>query len=92
MTTPVGGMIVDSWGRGHSLPKLNLGSSNPPASAILHSDARSGTAQRALDMTATPLNSVQAGDTRYFQFWYRVPGVIGARYNLTGGLEVTFSD
>ena len=49
-----------------------------------------GTAQRALDMTATPLNSVQAGDTRYFQFWYRDPGVIGAGYNLTDGLEITF--
>ena len=41
-------------------------------------------------MTATPLNNVQAGDTRYFQFWYRDPGVIGAGYNLTDGLEVTF--
>ncbi len=49
-----------------------------------------GTAQRALDMTATPLNSIQAGDTRYFQFWYRDPGVIGAGYNLTDGLEITF--
>ena len=57
---------------------------NPPVAT------GTGTAQRALDMTAAPLNSVQAGDTRYFQFWYRDPGVIGAGYNLTDGLEITF--
>ena len=57
---------------------------NPPVAT------GTGTAQRALDMTAVPLNNIQAGDTRYFQFWYRDPGVIGAGYNLTDGLEITF--
>jgi hypothetical protein len=57
---------------------------NPPVST------NSGSAQRALDMTASPLNNVQAGDTHHFQLWYRDPAAGGANYNLTDALEITF--
>jgi hypothetical protein len=57
---------------------------NPPVST------GSGSAQRALDMTASPLNNVQAGDTHHFQLWYRDPAAGGANYNLTDALEITF--
>ena len=46
-------------------------------------------ANRALDLNAAPLNTLQAGDTRYFQFWYRDPSAGGAAFNLTDGLELT---
>ncbi|MDE0893005.1 MAG: hypothetical protein OSB14_12545, partial [Planctomycetota bacterium] len=57
---------------------------NPPVST------GSGSAQRALDMTASPLSNVQAGDTHHFQLWYRDPAAGGANYNLTDALEITF--
>ena len=53
-----------------------------------------GDAFRAVDYTAPPANGgnglLQAGDTRYFQFWYRdgAAGLTGI--NLSDGLKVTF--
>ena len=59
---------------------------NPAVSTTL------GEATRALDLTQTPLDTYQPGDTRYFQFWYRDPndpnGV--ANFNLSDGIELTF--
>jgi len=49
-------------------------------------------ATRQLDLSVPPLNSYQAGDTRYFQFWFRDPidpnG--SATFNLSDGVEATF--
>ena len=63
---------------------LGLARLNPPVST------GSGSAKRVLDMTATPLSNVQAGDTYHFQLWYRDPAAGGANYNLTDALEITF--
>jgi hypothetical protein len=53
-----------------------------------------GTGLMYLDYDAPPANSglgrIFAGDTWYFQGWYRDPADGGAQYNLTDGLEVTF--
>lgn len=54
-----------------------------------------GFAQLQLDFTAFPLGSgsgmVEAGDTRYFQYWFRDPaGPGGSGFNLTNGQRVTF--
>ena len=46
-------------------------------------------ANRALDLSTSPLDALQPGDTRYFQFWYRDPSAGGAPFNLTDGLELT---
>ena len=74
-----------SFGDGYRCVSLfALARFNPPT------PTGSGIAQRGIDMTQPPLDTTDAGDTRYFQFWYRDPGPIGAGYNLTDGLEITF--
>ena len=47
-------------------------------------------ANRTLDLSTSPLDALQPGDTRYFQFWYRDPSAGGAPFNLTDGLEISF--
>ena len=47
-------------------------------------------ANRTLDLSTSPLDALQPGDTRYFQFWYRDPSAGGAPFNLSDGLAVTF--
>ena len=54
-----------------------------------------GFAQLTPDFEAAPLGSgpgmVVAGDTRYFQYWFRDPaGPGGSGFNLTNGQQVTF--
>jgi hypothetical protein len=54
-----------------------------------------GFARLTLDFQAAPLGSgpgrVSAGDTRYFQFWFRDPnGAGGSGFNLTNGQAITF--
>ncbi len=48
-----------------------------------------GNATLPLDFNASPLDAFLPGDTTHFQWWYRNPGV-GAGYNFSDGLEVTF--
>ncbi len=59
---------------------------NPAVSTTL------GEATRALDLSQTPLDTYQPGDTRYFQFWYRDPNDPNgaSNFNLSDGVEVTF--
>jgi hypothetical protein len=57
---------------------------NPPVST------GSGSTQRALDLTSSPLSNTQVGDTQHFQLWYRDPAAGGANYNLSDALEITF--
>ena len=57
--------------------------------AVVQADA-TGVANFTLDQTALPQGSlIQPGDTVNFQLWYR--DSIGAGFNLTNGLAVTFS-
>ncbi|MDP6540188.1 MAG: PQQ-dependent sugar dehydrogenase [Planctomycetota bacterium] len=52
-----------------------------------------GHAARAVDFDAPPApgGSIDAGDTRFFQFWYRDPqGPGGTGFNLSDALSVTF--
>ncbi|MFT7486951.1 MAG: hypothetical protein ACI9F9_002808, partial [Candidatus Paceibacteria bacterium] len=53
-----------------------------------------GDASRALDLNQAPANSgpgmISAGDTWYFQYWYRDVAAAGAGFNLSDGLSVTF--
>lgn len=53
-----------------------------------------GIATLALDMTAPPLGSgpgaIEAGDTRYFSFWFRDPLGGPAGFNYTNGRVLTF--
>jgi hypothetical protein len=42
------------------------------------------------DFTTAPLNSLNAGDVRNFQLWYRDPLAGGAAYNASDALEITF--
>ncbi len=54
-----------------------------------------GTAYHRLDFTRPPANlgpgEIIAGDTWYFQFWYRDPtGPGGTGFNLTDGMRATF--
>lgn len=60
----------------------------PPA----YSDA-SGVASLILDRASIPqLASLQPGDVRSFQYWYRNPAGGAAGFNLTDALEVFFSN
>jgi hypothetical protein len=53
--------------------------------------ASAGVAQRAFDGTLLPPPiRPQAGDVRYFQFWYRNPAGGGAGFNLSDALRVLF--
>ena len=50
-----------------------------------------GAASLALDLTSTPFaGNLQAGDTCYFQFWFRDPLGGPAGFNFSDGLEVEF--
>ena len=51
-----------------------------------------GFVQQAVDINNPPQpnGQISAGDTWYFQFWYRDPNGGGSGFNLTDGLEVTF--
>ena len=49
-----------------------------------------GLVQRLLDLGQPPLDGFLAGDTTNFQLWYRDPQPVGAGFNLTNALEVTF--
>lgn len=50
-----------------------------------------GTTNYPLDFTDLPPSGpIQAGDTRFFQNWYRDPLAGGAGFNLSDGLRVTF--
>lgn len=53
-----------------------------------------GEFELALDLNAIPrgsmLQSAMAGDTWYFQAWFRDINVLGPSSNLTNGLEITF--
>lgn len=54
----------------------------------------SGSVSRPLDLTVAPANAglgiIQAGDTKYIQFWYRDPAAGGAGFNLSNGLSAVF--
>ena len=57
---------------------------------LLVTDA-TGATSLSLDLTGAPFEgSVQAGDTRYFQFWFRDPLGGPAGFNFSDGLEVEF--
>jgi hypothetical protein len=50
-----------------------------------------GDAEFDLDMTHLPVGGgISAGDTRYFQLWYRDPAAGGAFFNESNGLSVHF--
>lgn len=51
-----------------------------------------GTAALALDFNDPALAAISAGATFQFQFWHRDVPAGGAFFNLTDGLEVTFSN
>ncbi|HUR29288.1 MAG TPA: hypothetical protein VM509_13960, partial [Planctomycetota bacterium] len=46
-----------------------------------------GTAAQLLNYTQT---AITAGSTWHFQLWFRDPAGLGARFNLSNGLRVTF--
>ncbi|MDP6518623.1 MAG: aryl-sulfate sulfotransferase [Planctomycetota bacterium] len=58
--------------------------------SVLFTDA-SGSGIYPLDFTdaSSPAGSLSAGDTRYFQFWFRDNAFGGVGYNLSDGLSVT---
>lgn len=62
---------------------------NPPTAM----DA-TGRAERPLDFTAPPADAgpgaIEAGDTWYFQFWFRDPAAGGANFNLSDGYAIEF--
>ncbi len=51
----------------------------------------SGTSARVLDLASPPAaGNIGAGNTVYFQCWYRNPAAGGAGFNLSDGLSATF--
>jgi hypothetical protein len=52
--------------------------------------ATNGAVQRLVDFTTYPGNTITAGETWYFQFWYRDPAAGGAGFNLSNALDVHF--
>ncbi len=55
------------------------------------SSGDAGEVTRVLDFTVPPLNSISAGMTRWFQYWYRDVPAGGAFFNLSDALGITFS-
>jgi hypothetical protein len=51
-----------------------------------------GTGSRRIDFALVPTNLFAAGDTAYFQFWYRDNPQVGTTFNLSDGLAVTFCE
>lgn len=49
-----------------------------------------GAVVRHFDLSSVPGPPIQAGDTRYFQYWYRDHPAVGYEWNFTDALEVTF--
>ena len=49
-----------------------------------------GNVEHPVDFLNGPAAVIQAGDTWYFQSWYRDPAAGGAFFDLTDGLAITF--
>ena len=52
--------------------------------------AVAGVVNQAQNFGSTPYAGIQAGDVRFFQFWYRNTAAGGAGFNLSDGIRVTF--
>ena len=52
--------------------------------------AVAGVVTQPQDFTGSAYAGIQAGDVRFFQFWYRNPAAGGAGFNLSDGIRVTF--
>ncbi len=52
----------------------------------------SGAGSYQIDFTnpLSPASTIQAGDVRHFQFWYRDPQPVGSGFNLSNGLAAYF--
>jgi hypothetical protein len=52
--------------------------------------AVAGVVTQPQDFTDSAYSGIQAGDVRFFQFWYRNTAAGGAGFNLSDGIRVTF--
>ena len=78
---------------GGSMGNLCLGSPQVRFSGDVLTSGGTGTMSFAVDNTSLPQGAVfQAGDTWYFQLWYRDQHFIPATSNTTAGVQVTFCD
>jgi hypothetical protein len=63
-----------------------------PVRRLLVALASAGVVSQPQNLAGPLYATVQPGDTRHVQFWFRDPSAGGARFNLTEGMSVTFCE
>ena len=85
-TQPTGGDGVP-FGNGYRC----VGDGSSPLVRFAPTLAQANEHRMSLDLTSLPAHSpVVAGDTRYFQLWFRDPGAGGSYFSLSDGLWIHF--